>query len=92
MNAGLQGRVSGQLGELILGLLRQRPPVSGGEGNPDRDLKWLLINYTHAWVRWYHPKDKGALAKARALAQGKAGAEVLENLRDWVDHTEFRIV
>jgi hypothetical protein len=91
---GLQRHVSEQLSKLILGLLSQSTSESSDEMSSDlrNNLNWLLINYTHAWVRWYHPKDSGVLREARSLAEQSVRPGVLENLTTWVDHPKFRIV
>jgi hypothetical protein len=93
-NIGLQRHVSEQLSELILGLLGELTSKLNDKMDSDlsSNLNWLLINYTHAWVRWYHPEHGPCLRHAQALAPRSVHPGVLENLTTWVDHPKFRVV
>jgi hypothetical protein len=83
----LHRQVSGELARLIRELLAKVSDEPGGPTTGERETEWLLINYSHAWTRWFHPDHRPQLAELRTLARGRPGVEETEeNLRSWVDH------
>ena len=89
----LQARVSQELGELLIQVLEQLPSLPSPHPEPGtwRPLDLLLINYSYAWVRWYHPVHSALLEQVRKLAKDHgATTETVENLCRWVSHEGFR--
>ena len=88
----LQLEVSAQLGKMLAQLLAELPDSRGDPKCKWQPIDWLLINFSHAWVRWYHPNHNGLLGEVRKLAQERgAGTPTLENLDRWVAHAGFAI-
>ena len=74
--------------DLLQRLPGEPPPKPGNE---PRSIDWLLINYSHAWVRWYCPDHHDLLKAVQDLAkENEACMETLENLFEWVGHKGFR--
>jgi hypothetical protein len=86
----LQARVSSALGGLLIQVLEQLPSLARGKHGTWRPVDLLLINYSHAWVRWYHSEHSALIDEVRRLAK-KNGAtkETIENLCIWVGHEGF---
>jgi hypothetical protein len=92
-DAVLQVRVSQELGELLIQALEQLPSLPSPRPEPGkwRPFDLLLINYSYAWVRWYHPGHSALLEQVRGLARTyEATNETVENLCHWVSHEGFQ--
>ena len=75
----LHVEISHRLGGLIRACLE-----SFGRGtNADDSVEGILINASHAWIRWFHPKDRPTLEGVHAQAAELGLDETRENLR-WI--------
>jgi hypothetical protein len=88
----LQARVSETVGNLLLDLLHQLPESPERQNEETyRPIDLLLINFSHAWVRWYHSEHSPLLRDVRNSAtKNQACKETQENLETWVDHGALR--
>lgn len=69
--------VSQRLGRLLVSLLED------GRA-PDQSKTGIMINASHAWIRWFHSRDLKLLDHLRKLPEAALGPEVSENLRRFV--------
>lgn len=93
VDPNLQAHVSKELARMLVDLLERLPsfPPPEPKAGPWRHIDWLLINYSHTWVRWYCADHRDLLKTVRDLAKvNGAGKETIENLFQWVDHKGFR--
>ena len=95
----LQREVSSALGVLIRELLGRRPEVFAKRVLPpeeqeqkEREIDWLLINCSYAWVRWYDEVHKNDLLELRRMAEEQGCCEpIRENLDKWVGEPAFTL-
>jgi hypothetical protein len=94
IDGDLQREISGKLLDILQKLLSEwRALLSslserhedGRTGEQRRRVDWLLVNCTHALVRWYHDDHQKPLEDLKEEAGTlNLGKHAMENLRKWV--------